>query len=162
MKLLYLLTGIIFLACSPQKHTTAMRSTNTGFAKDSVEYYLTDIETRQKNYLTQLQKTWSLVSMQRQAKVAIENLNSHTLVFNQDMSFRLTTSCSTIIGDYEVKGTGIKFKNIASTKNANCNNQNQEDELLRLLQDRVSAYTIENRNLLLRDNATNIVFRASY
>jgi heat shock protein HslJ len=166
MKALSFLVAAAFcLSCSPQKQTTTsnLKSTNNSFAKDSIEYYETEFEVRQRNYLNQLQAaTWNVISMQRQAKLDLENLNNYSLVFNRDMSFRLTTVCNAITGTYEIKGTGIKFNNIVSANTASCANQNQEDELVRLLRERVSAYTVDGKTLLLRDNATNVVFRANY
>lgn len=158
MKRIYLIVCIYLLACSPQKQTTAFRSINRSLAKDSVEYYETNFEVRQKNYIDQIQGQWQLVSMQQQAKLDIETLDHFKLTITKDMKFILSAPCGSINGTYDVKGTGLKFNNLVSSGQT-CNSD-QWTELMQLLEQRISAYTVTDKELLLRDNATNIVFRA--
>jgi len=127
-----------------------------------VEYYETDFEARQKDYLNLLMGDWTISTMQRQARLNSENLNNVTLRLNADKTFRIATACSTISGTYSVKGTSIRFNTIVSASNASngCGTTKQESELVRLLGQTVSAYTVNSNSLLLRDGTSNIVFRA--
>ena len=159
MRIFTFILFILLFGCAPQKQTVTLRSSNTNLAKDSVVYYETDFETRQKNYLEQMQGSWKLVSMQRQARLEKEPLSGTTLVFSRDMQFILTTTCGELRGNYDVKGTGIRFYLPAGTKN--CTDAGQQEALIQLLTDRVSAYTVGANELLLRDNATNVVFAGS-
>lgn len=159
MKLAPLVVVLLIIACSSPKPVAKLRSTNTSLAKDSIVYYETDFETRQKNYLDLVQAQWQLTSMQRQAKLEVESLSNYTITFNKDMTFTISSPCGTLNGNYDVKGTGLKFNNI-TTNNTNCTNSEQHAELIQLLKQRISAYTVNSKELLLRDPATNIVFKA--
>jgi heat shock protein HslJ len=125
--------------------------------KDSIEYYNVEIEANQKNYLDVLKGSWSLTTMKRQARIDAENLDKVYLTFNPDMTFTGFAGCNNIRGTYILKGTGIKFENIVATKMA-CNKLEQETAFLKLLQETVSTYTVDNKRLLLRDGSSNIVF----
>lgn len=153
---------LLLAACSTQHKTTSNRleSTSSAFAKDSIEYYETDYDTRQYNDLALLVGNWNLNTMQRQQKLAQENLNSAAISLGNDGKFKLTTSCGYISGDYVLKGRSIKFSN-GSADFFNCPNMEQASELVRLLTNTVSAYTVSSNSLYLRDGASNIVFTAS-
>ena len=133
---------------------------DTSLAKDSIEFYETDFEARQKNYMYLLQGAWDIDIMKRQAMTEDEKLTNVYLVFNADSTFIGNAGCNKISGKYSIKGTGIKFKNITTTF-MGCDKQEQENEFLRLLQETVSAYTVSNQSLLLRDGSSNIVFQAN-
>ena len=130
-----------------------------GDTSTKVEYYETDFEARQKDYLNLLMGDWTISTMQRQARLNSENLNNVALSLNADKTFRIATACSTISGTYSVKGTSIRFNTIVSASNG-CGTTEQESELVRLLGQTVSAYTVNSNSLLLRDGTSNIVFRA--
>jgi heat shock protein HslJ len=161
MRLLSACLLICLASCTTHKQITHYHSSNTGFAKDSVEYYETDFETRQKNYLDQLQALWKLNTMQRQARIEMEPLSGYSISLDKNMRFTVSGPCGDITGIYDVKGTGIKFNNISTEGHASACDQEQQKELIRLLGETVSAYTVSSSELLLRDNATNIIFRAT-
>jgi heat shock protein HslJ len=129
-----------------------------GDTTTKVEYFETDFEARQKNYLNLLMGDWTISTMQRQARLSVENLNNTSLKLNPDKTFRITSGCSNITGTYSVKGTSIKFNDIVANNNG-CATTEQENELMRLLGHTVSAYTVSSNSLLLRDGSTNIVFK---
>ncbi|MFN2457543.1 MAG: META domain-containing protein [Chitinophagaceae bacterium] len=149
---------LIIISCSPQRKTSQNASGRA--TTDSVEYYDAEVEIRQKNYLDQLLGSWTVNTMKRQARIDAENLTNVFLTFNRDFSFTGNAGCNNISGKYSLKGTSIKFNDIISTKMA-CDRIEQENELLRLLQQTVSAYTINRNTLWLRDNSSNIIFDAT-
>ena len=128
--------------------------------KDSIEFYETDYATRQKSYMNLLVGTWNITTMKKQSKIDAVHLNGVTLTLNKDSTFTGQASCNRIWGKFSIKGTSIKFKDIASTKRS-CIKQDEENWLLQLLQKTVSNYTVSQPLLLLRDGSSNIVFQAS-
>ena len=155
--IILILFTTVFVSCSSQKAVVTSQS-NEAYKADSIEYYLTEFEVRQKDYLEKLTGTWNITSMQRQARVPQEALSDVSLVLNNDKSFKANTSCGSISGTYSLKGTSIKFQNI--NHSTDCTSE-QVNELVRLLQNTVSAYTVDNGSLWLRDGSTNIIFRAT-
>lgn len=150
-----------FSACSAQKKAgQAGRASEDSLVKDSIVFYETNIEARQKNYMEQLIGSWTIDTMQRQAMMPGETLKNVYLVFNKDNAFTGNAGCNRISGKYTLKGTSIKFSDIISTKMA-CPELEKETALLQLMQQTVSAYTVHGNILLLRDGSSNIVFHAS-
>lgn len=148
-------------ACSAQKKAAqAGKAAQDSTVKDSVIFYETNIEARQKDYREQLLGGWNIDTMQRQAMLPGETLKNVYLVFNKDNSFTGNAGCNRISGKYTLKGTSIKFSDIISTKMA-CPELEKETAFLQLLQQTVSAYTVQGNALLLRDGSSNIVFQAS-
>ncbi len=165
-RILYSLTilSIFFItACSAQKQPGKPNNIvrgDTTIKKDSVEYFEVDIIGRQKNYMDLLIGNWNIDTMHRQSKMEGEALSGIFLNFKADSSFNGNAGCNNISGKYILKGTSIKLSNIVSTKMA-CNKLEQENAFLRLLEETVSAYTVDKKQLLLRDGSTNIIFHAS-
>ncbi|WP_460760391.1 META domain-containing protein [Niabella terrae] len=110
-----------------------------------------------KSFQKELAGTWNILSMRRQQKAELENLNGVQLVF-QDTSTRFTgkAPCNRIFGNLQLKGYSIRFTDIGATRMA-CDNMEQETAFLDLLENRISAFTIEGNRLLLRDGISNIV-----
>jgi heat shock protein HslJ len=127
---------------------------------DSIEFYEMDIATRQKSYMDLLTGTWDFKVMRKQAKMTPDQLHGITLTLNGDSTFTGQASCNKIWGKFSIKGTSIKFNNVASTKMA-CAKQEEENWLLQLMQNTVSNYTVTKSTLWLRDGSSNIVFEAS-
>jgi heat shock protein HslJ len=153
---------VLLTACASRQKisSTKMESSSNGFAKDSIEYYETDYDTRQYNDLAYLIGNWNLNTMQRQARIAEENLGNAKFSLGNDGKFRISTTCGYINGDYTIKGRSIKFSN-ASGDWFNCADMEQASTLVKLLNNTVSAYTVSGNSLLLRDGASNVVFTAS-
>jgi heat shock protein HslJ len=127
---------------------------------DSIEFYEMDIATRQKSYMDLLTGTWDFKVMRKQAKLTPDQLQGITLTLNGDSTFTGQASCNKIWGKFSIKGTSIKFNNVASTKMV-CNKLEEENWLLQLMQNTVSNYTVTKSTLWLRDGSSNIVFEAS-
>lgn len=158
---LLLACTVWLVACSPSKTTTTTRTTeseNAALSDDKIEYYETEFEVRQKDYLAQLAGSWTVNTMQRQSMMPVENLSEISLTLNADKTFEAGLSCGVLSGTYSLKGTSIKF---LTSGNEQCNNNPQMSELVRLLTQTVSAYTVDNKTLLLRDGSSNVIFRAS-
>jgi heat shock protein HslJ len=127
---------------------------------DSIEFYEMDIATRQKSYMNLLTGAWDFKVMRKQAKMDPDQLQGITLTLNGDSTFTGQASCNKVWGKFSIKGTSIKFNEIASTK-MTCNKQEEENWLLQLLQNTVSNYTVTKSTLWLRDGSSNIVFEAN-
>jgi heat shock protein HslJ len=163
--LLWLVTFFIvgLASCSTQKkpaYSVTSTDTNNALTKDSIEYYETEFEVRQKNYIELLRGQWQIDTMHRQSRLPGENLTGVYINFNSDSTFNGKAGCNNIAGTYTLKGTSIRFSNIISTKMA-CEKLEQENAFLQLLQNTVSAYTVDAQSLWLRDGASNIIFHAS-
>ena len=103
--------------------------------------------------------TWVIKTMKKQSQMEPDHLTGVTLTLNKDSSFTGQGSCNKIFGKLSIKGTSVKFNDIASIRMA-CNRLEQEKWLLQLLQETVSNYSVTTAGLLLRDVSGNIVFEA--
>ena len=152
---------LMFFSCTAQRKQAAPAGSNDTVIRhveDSIEFYETDFEARQKNYRELLIGTWIVDSMHRQARMETDFLSNVSLTF-ADSTFTGSGGCNRISGKYTLKGTSIKFSDVISTKMA-CDRLDQEVAFLQLLQSTVSAYTVTQNVLWLRDGASNIVFHA--
>ena len=154
------ITSIMCFQSSAQINAGTIVRSKQVPGKDSVVFYETDIATRQKSYMNLLVGSWTVTTMKKQSKADPDHLNGVTLTLNKDSSFTGTASCNKIWGKFSIKGTSIKFNDIASTK-MTCTKQDEENWLLQLLQETVSNYSVTKLVLLLRDGASNIVFEAT-
>jgi heat shock protein HslJ len=150
------------IACAPRQKqvTTKVIRQDTTYIKDSIEFYETEFEARQKNYLDVLVGSWNIDTMHRQARLPGEQLRNVYITFNNNNTFSGNAGCNRISGRFILKGTSIKFENIISTEMA-CPKIEEEIAFLKLLQGTVSAYTVTQNTLWLRDGASNVVFHAS-
>ena len=159
---IYIIFVLLCVACNTAKENAAVNrstiNTNTS-PDDSVVYYETDVAVRQQNFFDQLQGRWQIDTMRRQARMQPDVLADAWLQFNRDSSFYAYAGCNRINGQYLLKGTGIRFDKIISTRMA-CPGD-VEAAMLGLLQNTVSAYSIAGNRLLLRDGAGNVIFSAS-
>jgi heat shock protein HslJ len=160
MKLVTLLLGFIFcIECSAQVKAGTIILTKEVPGKDSIEFYDTDYATRQKSYMNLLVGTWAITTMKKQTGIDADHVTGVTFTFNRDSTFTGQASCNKIWGKFSIKGTSIKFNDIASTKMA-CGKQEEENLFLKLMQETVINYTVTRPKLLLRDVSGNIVFEA--
>jgi heat shock protein HslJ len=150
--------SFVFQASAQLKAGTIVRPKEIT-TSDSIEFYDMDIATRQKSYMNLLTGTWDFKVMRKQAKMDPDHLQAITLTLNADSTFTGQASCNKIWGRFSIKGTSIKFNDIASTK-MTCNKQEEENWILQLLQNTVSNYTVTKSTLWLRDGSSNIVFEA--
>ena len=158
LDILILLFTFLSIDIYAQKDAKPLRNTST--FKDSIEYYEVEIEGRQKNYKELLMGNWSIDTMRQQARAVPDGLVSMFLNFQTDSTFSLRLSCNQLQGTYRLKGTSIKFMDINMVK-TDCRETEQEFMVKKLLTQTVSAYTVENDILLLRDGSSNVIFKAS-
>lgn len=133
---------------------------DTSIAEETVEFYEVEIEGRQKNYRELLVGKWAIDTMRSQARAKPDALLSVQLFFQTDSIFSISSDCGKVSGTFRLKGTGIGFS-ITDASKMTCDKLEQDALLQKLLTQRVSAYTVENNTLLLRDVSGNVVFRAS-
>lgn len=158
VKTCLLFYSLSFIACTGTRTTQEAPATNK-LQKDSVEFYDAEVQIRQKDFTQELLGNWQVTKMQRQARMEEEALTNVALHFKTDETFTGKGGCNTIRGKYTLKGSSIKFSNIISTKMA-CNNLEQETAFLQLLEGTVSAFTVTEKQLLLRDGSSNVLFTA--
>ena len=154
----FLFLCAVLLSCTSTRNTERKRNiVYDTTLKDSIEFYDQEIEIRQKDHLEKLMGGWNLVTMRRQSQMQEEPLSNVYILFTSDTSFTGKAGCNNMSGRFGLKGTSIKFSDIIITKMA-CDKLEQETAFLQLLQNTVSAYTVNENQLLLRDGASNIVF----
>jgi len=152
----------VFISCSGEKNSMAgrpqvLRATDqSGLVKDNVTFYDEEIKAKQRSYKKELMGQWNIVVMHRQQRAVPEDLSNVTLIIN-DSTFTGKAPCNNMGGHYTLKGTSIKFSDIYSTKMA-CSNLEQEAAFIKLMEETVSAYSVSDSKLLLRDGSSNIVF----
>lgn len=156
--LLFIFFCLAIASCTGTRNTERKRNiVYDTTLKDSIEFYDQEIEVRQNNHLDKLLGGWTMITMRRQSQMQEEQLSNVYILFTSDTTFTGKAGCNNMSGRYALKGTSIKFTNIITTKMA-CENLEQETAFLQLLQNTVSAYSINDNQLLLRDGASNIVF----
>jgi heat shock protein HslJ len=159
--LYFLLLSIFFSTYSyaQVKAGTIVRPKVVESTDEVVEYYEVEVATTQKSSLNLLKGSWNVTSMRRQPRVDAELLTNASLTISGDSSFAGNTGCNRMSGKFILKGAGIKFDKIVTTKMA-CSNIEQEAALLKLLQQTISKYSVTQDSLYLRDGVGNIVFEA--
>ena len=99
---------------------------------------------------------WQINVMMRQAMAEPDLLKSAYIRFIDDTSFTAYAGCNTFTGKYNIKGPTIKFT--ISDSHLRACDTDIEEWLVRLLQERVSYYGIDEKKLYLKDVAYNVVF----
>lgn len=162
MKIFNLLTITAFTLVTSnlfaQKKGNALKDTSK--VEEVVEFYEVEIEGRQKNYKDLLLGKWTIDTLRSQARAKPDALINVVLSFQIDSTFSISSECSSVSGTYRLKGTGMSFSIIDASKGA-CEDLVSGALIQKLLTQRVSAYTVENNTLLLRDGSSNVIFRAS-
>ncbi len=121
-------------------------------------FYDNRIDVQSASFAKELAGKWNVISMRRQQKAELEPLSGVTLSFDVDKNrFTGKAPCNTINGGIILKGTGMRFQNIISTR-MTCDKQEQENYYIKLLNERISAFTVTGDKLYLRDGISNIVF----
>ncbi len=163
MRPLYFLLFSIFLSASSYAQVKAGTIVRPKVAESKeeevIEYYEVEVATTQHSHLNLLKGSWNITSMRRQPKVDAEVLTDATITISGDSTFTGNTGCNRMSGKFILKGNGIKFDKIVTTKMA-CSNMEQEAAFLKLLQQTISRYSVTESTLSLRDGVGNIVFEA--
>ncbi|MFV0605349.1 MAG: META domain-containing protein [Niabella sp.] len=142
----------IFISCGSTSHNRRSGSTRT-VVKDTITPTVVS-----KSFQNELAGGWNVISMKRQQMAEEEQLSGVSLFFDSSSAkFTGEAPCNAIFGTILLNGYGIRFQNIGATKKA-CDKLEQETAYLKLLQTRISAFTIDGDKLYLRDGTSNIVF----
>jgi len=127
---------------------------------DSVVYYKTEIGYIMPDLSPKFKGKWMINVMRRQARAVPDSLAKAWLEFYEDTLFAAYVGCNKLSGKYIIKGPTIKFT-ILDTALSACPNNDIESWFIKLIQERVSYFGIDEKILYLRDVASNIVFDCS-
>lgn len=130
--------------------------------KDSVVYYQTEIGYIMPDLSPKFKGKWVINVMRRQARAVPDSLTAAYLEFYGDTLFSAIVGCNKFSGKYIIKGPTIKFtisdSALSDTTLTVCPQTEIENWFIKLMQERVSYYGIDEKVLYLRDVASNIVF----
>lgn len=127
---------------------------------DSIVYYETEIGYIMPDLSPKFRGVWDVHIMKRQARANPDTLDKSYIEFVGDTLFNASAGCNKISGSYTIKGPTIKFRIFQSETNE-CSNIEIEQWFLKLLEERVSYFAIDEKALYLKDVANNIVFDCS-
>ena len=100
---------------------------------------------------------WMINVMRRQAKAVPDSLSQAYLEFFEDTLFAAYVGCNKLSGKYIIKGPTIKLT-ILDTALTACPDNEIESWFVKLIEQRVSYFGIDEKVLYLKDVAFNIVF----
>jgi heat shock protein HslJ len=126
---------------------------------DSVVYYETVIGYIMPDLSVKFKGTWDINVMRRQARAVPDSFSTASIEFYDDTLFRAYVGCNQVRGYYIIKGPTIKFY-VTDSLPLTCSND-IETWFLKLIQERVSYFGIDEKILYLKDGAYNIVFDCS-
>ena len=130
--------------------------------KDSIVYYQTEIGYIMADLNPKFKGKWMINVMRRQAKAVPDSLAEAYLEFYEDTLFNAYVGCNKLSGKYVIKGPTIKFIIIRDTALLTaCTNPEIETWFVKLIQERVSYFGIDEKTLYLKDVAANVVFDCS-
>lgn len=128
--------------------------------KDSVVFFETEVGYIMPDLSPKFKGKWMINVMRRQARAVPDSLAEAYLEFNEDTLFTAYVGCNKLSGKYIIKGPTIKFA-ILDTALTACPNNEIESWFVKLLEQRVSYFGIDEKILYLKDVASNIVFACS-
>lgn len=128
--------------------------------KDSVVYYETEIGYIMPDLSPKFNGKWSINVMRRQARAVPDSFSQAYLEFYDDTLFIAFVGCNKFSGKYIIKGPTIKFI-VFDSALVECEKSELETWFLKLIQERVSYFGIDEKILYLKDVAWNIVFDCS-
>lgn len=123
---------------------------------DSVVIYETEIGYVMPDHSEKFQGKWNIQVMRKQARAVPDSLNNSYFEFNGDTLFTAFVGCNKLNGTYIIKGPTIKFT-ITDSVLTTCPND-LEQWFIKLIQERVSYFGVDEKTLFLKDVAYNIVF----
>ena len=156
-------------AVPEQKGPKIFETIGDSLRKDSVVYYETEIGYIMPDLSPKFKGKWMINVMRRQARAVPDSLTSAYLEFYGDTLFSAIVGCNKFSGKYIIKGPTIKFT-ISDTALADttaafsdttlnaCPKTEIESWFIKLIQERVSYFGIDEKVLYLKDVAFNIVF----
>ena len=152
-----------------QKGPKIFETVGDTLRKDSIVYYETEIGYIMPDLSPKFKGRWSINVMRRQARAVPDSLTAAYLEFYGDTLFSAVVGCNKFSGKYIIKGPTIKFT-ISDTALADttaafsdttlnaCPKTEIESWFIKLIQERVSYFGIDEKILYLKDVAFNIVF----
>ena len=156
-------------AVPEQKGPKIFETIGDSLRKDSVVYYETEIGYIMPDLSPKFKGKWMINVMRRQARAVPDSLTSAYLEFYGDTLFSAIVGCNKFSGKYIIKGPTIKFT-ISDTALADttaafsdttlnaCPKTEIQSWFIKLIQERVSYFGIDEKILYLKDVASNIVF----
>ena len=128
--------------------------------RDSIVYYQTEIGYIMPDLSTKFKGRWSINVMRKQARAVPDSLLQSYIDFYDDTLFNAYVGCNKLSGKYIIKGPTIRFT-ILDTALTVCPQNDIENWFIKLMEDRVSYFGIDEKILYLKDVASNIVFDCS-
>lgn len=123
---------------------------------DSIVYYETEVGYIMPDLSQKFKGRWNINVMRRQARAVPDTLENCYFEFNEDTVFAAYVGCNKIKGTYIIKGPTIKF-NVTDSLVTTCTSE-IEEWFIKLIEDRVSYFGVDEKILFLKDVAFNIVF----
>jgi heat shock protein HslJ len=127
---------------------------------DSVVYYKTEVGYIMPDLSPKFKGKWMINVMRRQARAVPDSLAEAYIEFYEDTLFAAYVGCNKLSGRYIIKGPTIKFT-ILDTALTACAANDIESWFIKLIQERVSYFGVDEKILYLKDVAFNIVFDCS-
>ncbi len=127
---------------------------------DSIVYYKTEIGYIMPDLSPKFKGKWMINVMRRQARAVPDSLAEAYIEFYEDTLFAAYVGCNKLSGKYVIKGPTIKFT-ILDTALTACGQNDIEQWFIKLMQERVSYFGVDEKILYLKDVAFNIVFDCS-
>ena len=143
-----------------QKGPKIFETVGDSLRTDSIVYYKTEIGFIQPDLSPKFKGKWMINVMRRQARAVPDSLSEAYLEFHEDTLFSAYVGCNKLSGKYIIKGPTIKFT-ILDTSITTCPQNDIESWFIKLMQERVSYFGIDENILFLKDVAYNIVFDCS-
>lgn len=143
-----------------QKGPKIFETIGDSLRSDSIVYYKTEIGFIQPDLSPKFKGKWMINVMRRQARAVPDSLAEAYLEFYEDTLFSAYVGCNKLSGKYIIKGPTIKFR-ILDTALAACPQNDIESWFIKLIEDRVSYFGVDEKILYLKDVASNIVFDCS-
>jgi heat shock protein HslJ len=149
-------------AVSEQKGPKIFETVGDSLRKDSVVFYETEIGYIMPDLSPKFKGKWMINVMRRQARAVPDSLTAAYLEFYGDTLFSAMVGCNKFSGKYIIKGPTIKFTisdtALSDTTLTVCPLTEVESWFIKLMQERVSYFGIDEKILYLKDVAYNIVF----
>src|SRR6188508_46911 len=156
-------------AVPEQKGPEIFETVGDSLRKDSIVFYETEIGYIMPDLSPKFKGRWTINVMRRQARAVPDSLSEAYMEFYGDTLFSAVVGCNKFSGKYIIKGPTIKFiisdTTLADTTIvlsdsalAACPKTEIESWFIKLMQERVSYFGIDEKVLYLKDVAYNIVF----
>lgn len=141
---------------SKGRSTRIMEVIGDSIRTDSIVYYETEIGYIMPDLSQKFKGKWEINVMRRQSRAIPDSLENSYIEFNEDTLFTAFVGCNKLNGIYTVKGPTIKFR-VTDTLLTTCKNE-IEEWFIKLIENRVSYFGVDEKILYLKDVAFNIVF----